>query len=165
MEARGSGHMTGMSRLLKLKIRHDDPVDVHTVHADYPNCRATDAPWSSFCRLGQKEDEGDEEVPHNQKDRVPVPTAGIAVYEEPCFLWDVCIPLQEILAKRDISPERGEGEKEHSHDMIMFDREETLQVSRADKAIRDQNQNCHRGLGTTGKEVDSPHGGVPVVVH
>lgn len=160
----GGGRMTGVTGLLELEIGHNDPVDVDAVHQHDPGGRGADSPWSSLGRLGEKKDEGDEEMAHHEENRVRVPTPRVAVNEEPCFLGDIRIPLEEILAEGDVTPECGEGEKEHSHDVVMFHGEKTLEVPRADQTIRDQDQNRHRGLGTTGKQVDAPHGGVPVMI-
>ena len=68
----------------------------------------------------------------NQKDRKPEPTACVAVDEEPSFFGDVGVPLEKILAERDVAPEGGESEKEHPHDVVMFYGEEAFEVSCTD---------------------------------
>ena len=46
----------------------------------------------------------------------------------------------------------------------MFHRKEAFEVTGANEAVRNQNQNCHRGLSAPRKEVNAPHGGVPVMI-
>jgi len=164
MEAGGEGFMPCMTGFLQLKVRHHDPVNVYTMHEKNPAGCGTDPPRSPFRRLGEKQDERDKEVPDHEKDGVPKPGSGISVGEKPGFFRNVGIPLEEVLTEGDIPPENGEGEKEHAHDMVMFDGKETLEMTCANQSIRDKNEQSHGGLGSACKEIDAPHGGVPVVV-
>ena len=136
--------MPSMACLLQLKIRHNDPVNVYAVHSDNPNSRAAESPASSLGWLGEEQKKGNEEVTYDKKDGEPVPATGVSINEEPCFLRNICIPLKKILAKGDVPPERGKSEKQHSHNVIVLHCEKALQMSRANKPIGYENENCHR---------------------
>jgi hypothetical protein len=60
-------------------------------------------------------------VTYDKKYREPEPTPRISIDEEPCFLGNIGVPLEKVLTEGDITPESCKCEKEHSHNMVMFD--------------------------------------------
>ena len=135
METGGGRLEAGMPGLLELEVRHDDPVEVDAVHEEHPTRGGEDPPGGAFGRLGEKKEEGHKEVADDEEDREEGPGAGVAVDEEPSFLGDVGVPLEEVLAEGDVTPEDGEGEKEHAHDVVVLDGEEAAEVAGADEAV------------------------------
>ena len=101
---------------------------------------------------------------NNQKDGVVEPSSGISISKEPGLLRNVGVPLKEILAEGDISPENGEGKEEHSHQVVVFHGEETLEMTGTNEAVGNENEKGHGGLGRTGEKVDTPHRRVPVMI-
>lgn len=109
-----------MSGLLQLKVGHDDPVNIHAVHGDDPTCGGAKTPGGTFGGLGKEEDKGNKEVSYDEKNREGKPATSVAINKKPSFLRNIRIPLKKILAERDVTPERGESEKEHAHDVIVL---------------------------------------------
>ena len=48
------------------------------------------------------------------------------------------------MAEGDVTPEDGEGEKEHAHDVVVLDGEEAAEVAGADEAVGDEDE---QGVG------------------
>ena len=164
METGGGGFPSGVAGFLQLQVRHHDPVDVHAVHEKNPRSGGADSPRGPLGGLSEEHEEGYKEVTHHEENGVVEPGTSVAISKEPGLLGNIGVPLKEVLAEGDVSPEDREGKEEHSHDVIVFHGEETLEVTRANQSIGDQDQQGHGGLGGPGKEVDAPHGGVPVVI-
>jgi hypothetical protein len=59
-------------------------------------------------------------VAYDEKNREPKPASCISIDEEPCFLWNIGVPLEKVLTEGDVTPESCECKKEHSHNMVMF---------------------------------------------
>jgi hypothetical protein len=71
-------------------------------------------------------------VTYDEKNREPEPTPRISIDEEPCFLRNIGVPLEKVLAEGDVTLESCEYKKEHSHYVVMFHGKQTLEVSSSD---------------------------------
>ena len=69
---------------------------------------------------------------YDEKNREPEPATRISINEEPCFLRNIGVPLEKVLAEGDVTPESCKCKKEHSHNMVMFDGKQTFEVSSSD---------------------------------
>ena len=105
------------------------------MHEDDPNSGGTQTPGGAFCRLSEKEQEGNKEVAYDQKDREPEPGPSVAIDKEPSFFRDIGVPLEKILAEGDVTPESCKGEKEHAHNVIMLHGEESLEVAGSNQSV------------------------------